>query len=57
MKQNPFAGQQQQNWQGQEQGQSGSGTAGAGSEEAEPAAPLVTLYRGSLQASGVNIIA
>lgn len=58
LRQNPFAGQQQQNWQGREQGQPGGGTAGTtGSEDAEPAPPQVTLYRGSLQASGVNIIA
>lgn len=58
LKQNPFAGQQNQNWQGQEHGQPGQ-QAGAptGDEEVEPAPPLVTLYRGSLQASGVNIIA
>lgn len=58
LKQNPFAGQQQQ----QNQQQSGSagplGSSGpTGTEEIEDVVPTVNLYRGTLQASGVNIIA
>ena len=60
LKQNPFAGQQGQ--MGDGNGQSGdagksANDNGAGSGEAEQAPPLVNLYRGALQASGVNIIA
>lgn len=58
LKQNPFAGQQNQSWQGHGHGEpNGQTAAGTGGEEAEPAPPQVTLYRGALQASGVNIIA
>ena len=53
LKQNPFAGQ----GQGDQQ-RTGSGvTFAATSEQADEPAPTVTLYRGSLSASGVNIIA
>jgi hypothetical protein len=54
LKQNPFAGSQQ----GQDQGgrQSGFGTDKVAEAE-EPPAPQINLYRASLSASGVNIIA
>jgi flagellar hook-length control protein FliK len=61
LKQNPFAGQQGQ--MGDGNGESGTGRGqsandnGSGTGEAEQAPPLVNLYRGGLQASGVNIIA
>jgi flagellar hook-length control protein FliK len=54
LKQNPFAGSQQ----GQDQ--SGRGPAFGGdtiAEAEEPPAPQINLYRASLSASGVNIIA
>lgn len=54
LKQNPFAGQQDQHADGE---QAGMGGGQNGPEETEVPAPAVTLYRGSLQASGVNIIA
>lgn len=54
LKQNPFAGDQNQH-SGSEQGGFGGGQ--DGQEETEVAAPPITLYRGALQASGVNIIA
>ena len=54
LKQNPFAGDQN--------GRSGNGQGGQGggqaeTDEIEAPAPAITLYRGALQASGVNIIA
>lgn len=55
LKQNPFSGQFGQG-ERQDGGANGNGDAGAGTAEAEPL-PTVNLYRGSLQASGVNIIA
>ena len=56
LKQNPFAGQGNQGQDGQGQGRGGFG--GLATDEAEEApAPTVNLYRGSLTASGVNIIA
>ena len=61
LKQNPFAGQQGQMGDGNSQdGMQGGQSAndnGSGAGEAEQAPPLVNLYRGGLQASGVNIIA
>ncbi|WP_152662671.1 flagellar hook-length control protein FliK [Devosia soli] len=54
LKQNPFAGDQNQ---GSGNGQGGSGGSQAESEEIEAPVPAITLYRGALQASGVNIIA
>jgi flagellar hook-length control protein FliK len=54
LKQNPFAGDQNQRG-GSEQ--SGLGGGQDGPDETEVPAPAVTLYRGALQASGVNIIA
>ncbi|MGV3575407.1 MAG: flagellar hook-length control protein FliK [Devosia sp.] len=55
LKQNPFAGDQNQR-SGQER--SGSGNNGQDSqEETEVSAPAITLYRGALQASGLNILA
>jgi len=58
LKQNPFAGQGNHGQDGQGQGQ-GSGRAGlvAADTGEEPPPPTVNLYRGSLTASGVNIIA
>ncbi|ODT79508.1 MAG: hypothetical protein ABS76_20245 [Pelagibacterium sp. SCN 64-44] len=53
LKQNPFAGQQDRSEHGGDLVFGGE----AVEAEAEPAPPLVNLYRGSLQASGVNIIA
>src|SRR5690606_22167074 len=61
LKQNPFAGQQGQMGEGRGQsGAEGGATAndnGPSAAEAEQAPPMVSLYRGALQASGVNIIA
>ena len=61
LKQNPFAGQQGQMGDGQGQGGMQGGQSandnGSGTGEVEQAPPLVNLYRGGLQASGVNIIA
>jgi flagellar hook-length control protein FliK len=61
LKQNPFAGQQGQMGDGKGQdGMQGGQSAndnGSGTGETEQAPPLVNLYRGALQASGVNIIA
>jgi flagellar hook-length control protein FliK len=61
LKQNPFAGQQGQMGDGQGQGGMQGGQSandnGSGTGEAEQAPPMVNLYRGGLQASGVNIIA
>lgn len=54
LKQNPFAGDQNQR-SDSEHGGFGGGQ--DGQEETEVAAPPITLYRGALQASGVNIIA
>lgn len=55
LKQNPFAGDQNQR-SGEER--SGSGNNGQDSqEETEVSAPAITLYRGALQASGLNILA
>lgn len=57
LKQNPFAGSQQQN-QHHASGQDGGfALPGLAPEEPETAPPTVNLYRGSLVASGVNIIA
>lgn len=61
LKQNPFSGQQGAMGDGKGQdgtqaGQSANDN-GLGSGEAEQAPPMVNLYRGALQASGVNIIA
>ncbi|OAM77490.1 hypothetical protein A3840_09680 [Devosia elaeis] len=53
LKQNPFAGQDRQQ---REDGPAAAGNAPAGAE-ADEVPPIVNLYRGSLQASGVNIIA
>ena len=53
LKQNPFSNGQQQ---GRGQGEPSFGLAD-GSEEAESPPPTVNLYRGSLTARGVNIIA
>ncbi len=59
LKQNPFAGQQGQMGDGKGQaadaGASANDNGGTGDAEAAP--PTVNLYRGALQASGVNIIA
>ena len=61
LKQNPFAGQQGQFDEGKgESGQAGGLSAndnGSGAGEVEETPPMVNLYRGALQASGVNIIA
>jgi flagellar hook-length control protein FliK len=57
LKQNPFAGQQGQEDRDGRPGTQGEVTGGAAVSEAEPTPPTVNLYRGSLQASGVNIIA
>ncbi|KRA97958.1 hypothetical protein ASD83_12905 [Devosia sp. Root685] len=54
LKQNPFAGDQNQR-QGEER--SGSGSGQDSQEETEVSAPAITLYRGALQASGLNILA
>lgn len=54
LKQNPFAGDQNQRGDSE---QSGLGGGQDGPDETEVPAPAVTLYRGALQASGVNIIA
>ncbi|SMQ74401.1 Flagellar hook-length control protein FliK [Devosia lucknowensis] len=60
LKQNPFAGQQGQMGDGKGQGGADGGVSandnGAGAAESEQP-PMVNLYRGALQASGVNIIA
>jgi len=53
LKQNPFSGQDRQQ-RGDAPHAAGNTPAGA---EADEAPPIVNLYRGSLQASGVNIIA
>jgi hypothetical protein len=54
LKQNPFSGSQQ----GQDQGGRQPGFGGDTAAEAdEPPAPQINLYRASLSASGVNIIA
>ncbi len=60
LKQNPFAGQQGN--MGEGKGQDGSETGPSANDNghgvgAEETPPLVNLYRGGLQASGVNIIA
>jgi flagellar hook-length control protein FliK len=59
LKQNPFAGQQGLMGEGKGgQGQGhGNGEAGGSADTAEEAPPMVNLYRGALQASGVNIVA
>lgn len=61
LKQNPFAGQQGQMGEGKGQDGANGGPAttdnGLTGSEAEDVAPMVNLYRGALQASGVNIIA
>lgn len=54
LKQNPFAGDQNQRG-GNDQGEHSGGQ--DGQQEAEIVPPAITLYRGALQASGVNIIA
>jgi flagellar hook-length control protein FliK len=54
LKQNPFAGDQNQR-SGDER--SGSGNSQDSNEETEVSAPAITLYRGALQASGLNILA
>lgn len=54
LKQNPFGGGQQQGRDGQDRQFAEPGLA---AESAEDAPPTVTLYRTSLTASGVNIIA
>ncbi|WP_152565907.1 flagellar hook-length control protein FliK [Devosia riboflavina] len=54
LKQNPFAGDQNQR-SGEER--SGSGSGQDSQEETEVSAPAITLYRGALQASGLNILA
>ncbi|HWV21892.1 MAG TPA: flagellar hook-length control protein FliK, partial [Devosia sp.] len=54
LKQNPFAGDHNQR-QGEER--SGSGSGQDSQEETEVSAPAITLYRGALQASGLNILA
>ncbi|HEV7293613.1 MAG TPA: hypothetical protein VGN79_14980, partial [Devosia sp.] len=55
LKQNPFSGG------GQEQGQGGNGRqpgfGGLAANDTEEPPPIISLYRGSLSASGVNIIA
>lgn len=56
LKQNPFAGSQGQQQQSAH-AQEGPFRLAGSPEEAEPSAPTVNLYRGSLVASGVNIIA
>ncbi|MFC3703743.1 flagellar hook-length control protein FliK [Devosia honganensis] len=56
LKQNPFAGQRDQFGRGREGGADGPAAGEPGPAEQE-AAPTVNLYRGALQASGVNIIA
>ena len=53
LKQNPFSGGQQ----GQDQGGRQPGFGGDTAEADEPPAPQINLYRASLSASGVNIIA
>ncbi|MFD2647225.1 flagellar hook-length control protein FliK [Devosia albogilva] len=55
LKQNPFAGQGNQGQDGQGQGRNGFGA--SATEAHEEPQPTVNLYRGSLTASGVNIIA
>lgn len=55
LKQNPFAGDHNQQRGGSEHSVPGGGQ--DGQEETEVPAPAITLYRGALQASGVNIIA
>lgn len=59
LKQNPFAGQQGQMGDGKGQGgaEAGASANDNGAAEVEQAPPTVNLYRGALQASGVNIIA
>lgn len=58
LKQNPFAGQ---DWGQDQRGQQGAGKSGdadtAEADAVEEAPPTVNLYRGSLQARGINIIA
>lgn len=54
LKQNPFAGDHNQR-PGEER--SGSGQGQDSQEETEVSAPAITLYRGALQASGLNILA
>jgi len=54
LKQNPFAGDQNQNSGGDQQAGSGGQDDG---EDADAQVPAVTLYRGNLSASGLNIIA
>ena len=53
LKQNPFSGGQQ----GQDQAENRFNVPGIPVEEAEDVPPTVNLYRGSLQASGLDIIA
>jgi len=53
LKQNPFAGQDRQD----RHGGLNFGGEDASTAEIEEAPPTITLYRGGLQASGVNIIA
>ena len=61
LKQNPFAGQQGQMGDGKGQdggeGRSSANDNDQGVGEVEQTPPMVNLYRGALQASGVNIIA
>ncbi|MNL33478.1 hypothetical protein D3C87_1553930 [compost metagenome] len=61
LKQNPFAGQQGQAGDGKGQnggeGRSSANDNDQGIGEVEQTPPMVNLYRGALQASGVNIIA
>ncbi|UYN98178.1 MAG: flagellar hook-length control protein FliK [Devosia sp.] len=58
LKQNPFSGQGAgQDQAGHKDGPDSSSTDGQAETAAEDALPLVNLYRGTLQASGVNIIA
>lgn len=54
LKQNPFAGDQNQRGGGEHGGPGGGQD---GQDETDASAPAITLYRGALQASGVNIIA
>lgn len=57
LKQNPFAGQPGMNEGGQGRGNGGTGTPETAADEAAEPTPTVNLYRGTLQARGVNIIA
>ncbi|WIJ26107.1 flagellar hook-length control protein FliK [Devosia sp. RR2S18] len=59
LKQNPFSGSGQEQGQGQGQGGNGRqpGFGGLAANDSEEPAPIISLYRGSLSASGVNIIA